>query len=160
MAYATTDDVQRHLPFALSSSSRPTTTQVQALLDVTAGEINSALASRGYVVPSTGPDHWLHDLEGVNAIGAAAYALIVAFPQESGPGSPAEGPTLMALYRRRIDAFLADEGIPDTVQKSSSTLTAPRNFFTDNNAIGDVDAEDAWGEPVYSAPFFKRHQDF
>lgn len=161
MAYATTSDVQRHMPSVvgtLGASSTPTSTEVEAFLDATYGELNSALASKGYTVPVTTPNYWLEDLTALNAIGAAAYALAVAFPQEAGPGQVAEAPVLMGIWERRLALIRAGKGIPNDAPRSAN-LTAPRSYFVTAGAIGSDDAEDDFGDSVDANPRFRSAKD-
>lgn len=154
MTYATSSQAQKHIPFTVGASTRPTSTQLSEFLDLVSAEIDTALGARGYTVPVTAPASFLDYLEHLNALGAAAYALLVAFPQESGPGSVAEGPSLMRQYEAKLAKLEAGIGVPRSVAKDENT-TAPRSFFLDEGAIGeDVDVEDDWGERIDSRPLF------
>lgn len=143
----------------MGASTKPTLTQAEAFIDATYGELNSVLASRGYTVPVTAPDYWLEDLTALNAIGAAAYCLAVAFPQESGPGQVAEGPVLMGIWERRLEMLRKGSGVPNDAPKSAN-LTTPRSYFLDTGAIGSDDAEDAFEADVDANPRFTQGKEF
>lgn len=89
MAYAALTDVQARagaLAAAWTSTSNPSTTQINGFLDDIAAEIDAALAGRSLAAPDTGTTA-AAALKNVNALGALVLALKATYPEGSGPGS-------------------------------------------------------------------------
>jgi len=153
-AYATIANVQGECPhFTITSTSKPTTTQVQEYLDNCAGEIDAALAVNGVAVPVSSPAWFVADLESLNAMGAAARTLMAWRPDQAGPTGNGQGYTLWRQYQARLAEFRKGVGIPVGVADAEITQ-APRSYFVDTGSIGSETATDDWGKTVDSAPVF------
>ena len=157
--YCTEDQVEQVLgvAFRLSATSNPSTTQAAQFMSAVAAEINTALASNGITVPVTTPAYFLDDVTRLNALGAAAMILQAAFPAREGPGSSTLAASLMLQYRTALKAYRSGEGIPEDSLPSSRAL---ENYFTNANAIGADDVEDAFGAIVDANPIFSMGERF
>lgn len=161
MAYTTTGycaqaQVQELMPkaFIISATSVPSATQVESMIKSIAAAINAALATGGaQTLPITTPAYFLDDVTRLNAIGVAAQVLMSAFPASQGPGSASLGRDYFKEYTDRLKGFRDGDGIPDEVGRDGGGEV--HSYFTDNNAIGNDDAEDAFGDTVDANPVFK-----
>jgi len=160
--YASINQVQAIIPhLALGGTSKPSLSEVTGFLTRVSGEIDTALASQGVSVPVTTPSYFTDALDSLAAYGAAALALMAAFPV--GPtASPAgsQGRDLWATYTARIAELRKGIGIPSEV--SSLARNNPRSYFSDNGAIGDsgLTATDAWGDTVDARGRFRPDKRF
>lgn len=99
MAYCTITEVQNLNPKrTYGASTTPTTTQVNALIDQIAVEIDAVLESQGYTVPVTTPANLVNFLKYVNAYGAAYLAEAGMFPETAEPGETAHWQMLKKVY--------------------------------------------------------------
>lgn len=82
MAYCTIIDVQGFNASrgAYSATTKPTSTQVNTMIDMIAAEIDSILTTRGVTTPVTSPADLVTYLRRVNALGAAADAESAMLP--------------------------------------------------------------------------------
>lgn len=153
-AYASIDTVQGLLPhLVLSTTTKPTTAQVTEYLENTAGEIEAALAVKGVAVPVTAPAWFVTDLENLNAMGAAAHALMAWRPDQAGPTGNGQGYTLWRAYQARLVEFRRGIGIPVGVAEAE-IVKAPRSYLVDTGAIGSDTAVDDFGSTVDANPVF------
>lgn len=106
MAYCAIADVQALNPQrpTYSSSTKPTSTQVEEFIDQIANVIDSKLSARSVGVPVTTPARWVSWLKWGNAHGAAAMAEMAMFPEGGGPGQTPHGTQLWNMYQK----FLTD----------------------------------------------------
>jgi hypothetical protein len=132
MAYATADEVQALMAqFPIGSGSKPDKVAIETIIDDTASEIDSLLASVDLAVPVTTPAHFVRTLARVNAYGTAAAVLKSMFPASVGPG---ENPA-WAFWEKRYQNWLTwlreGEGIPPDVPSGAASV-GPSTYFTRN----------------------------
>jgi len=138
MSYCVLADLYSYIPkLEYTSTSKPTVTQVETIIDNIAQEIDTALQTAGYELPVTDTDS-LAFLKMLNALGAAAFA-------ESGTLSEKSGDThdskLMRAYEKRIDGISKRELLP--VDVSMEAEVSPASYATDN-------ADDTTTEPEFT----------
>lgn len=162
MSYATTVTVQGAMAkFVISGSTQPTSTQVQAMIDGIAAEINSHLASVGYTVPVTTPDYFLAYLGELNTWGAVASVLKSMFPSATGP---AETPAY-AFWEKRYQAGLTDidKRVITSPTSPMSSDSLARSYLTDYPANSGADGHDGFTGPAFGLgdqPVFAMGQEF
>ena len=116
MAYCTSTEVGNLNPKrTYSATSTPTTTQVSALIDQVAVEIDAVLESLGYMVPITTPANLVLFLKYVNAYGAAYLAEAGMFPETAEPGETAHWQMLKKVYDNYMKMLL-DGKIPPSLE--------------------------------------------
>lgn len=113
MSYSSVPQVQSYVPLIpITDSGKPSTTDVLTFLEDRANAIDSALASRGYVVPVTEPTWLLADLARLNAMGAAGDVWLAAFVMAPGVNATANGQALTKAFNDRITELQAGVGVP------------------------------------------------
>ena len=91
MSYCVLDDIKELNPKQnYTSTSKPSTFQVEGYIDDIALDIDNALRAIGYTLPVTDATDLL-TLKKLNALGAAAQADWAMFPAKDGPGSSGSG---------------------------------------------------------------------
>lgn len=148
MSYATITDVQDLIAqFPITTTSKPNTTQVTAIIADTSNEIDVRLSGAGFAVPVTTPGFFLAWLKRLNAYGAAAAVLKSMFPDAVGPGdTPA-----YAFWEERYQAGLkaiTDGTVSPEGWAAGANQVMPSTYFTRN-----PDAEEVLGdiaEPMFS----------
>lgn len=112
------------------ATTKPTTTQVETMIDQIAAEIDTTLGGRGITVPVTDPTELVTYLQLVNAWGAAAEAESAMFP-----GSTAKRTyhyhELRARYEKAM-AWLMNGNI-------SGVDAAPFSYASENQTTWDAD---------------------
>lgn len=131
MSFATVADIQRLMAqFPITSSGKPTSTQIESILADTEHEVNTHLSSAGVTVPVTAPDYFLNWLGLLASYGATAAVLKSMFPNATGP---AETPAY-AFWEARYKLGL--KGIDDGTLVPSDLITShrvkPSTYFTKN----------------------------
>jgi hypothetical protein len=166
VAYCAVSDVQNIMPlWPITTTSKVNVTHVNAHIANCAAEIDSAIASRGLLVPVASPAWFVADLLRLNAQGACALVLMAMFPAESfsarseGSGSMALGPMLWRTYQNRLADIRKGVGIPVGTAVAEADQ-APRSYLTDENAFDSSTATDAFGNHIQSEPFFSIEQVF
>jgi hypothetical protein len=120
MAYCTISDVQIFAAkFPLSTSTTPTSTQVETLIDLVAAQIDSVLLSKGYTVPVTTPTEFVNSLRLLNAQGAEAMALMAQFPGGASKDSIPQYQSILELYQAGLKALRNGE-MPIALGKSGT----------------------------------------
>ena len=148
MSYCSITDVQALLPKrTFSATSTPTTTQVNALIDQIAVEIDAVLESQGYTVPATTPANFVNFLKYVNAYGAGALAEAGMFPETTDKGETPHWKVLDDKYKGWMESLEAGK-IPPSLGKADEALNAA-SFYT------EMDDQDDYPDPA----FRKRSQD-
>jgi hypothetical protein len=146
MAYCAIADVQRLNPKRVyDASSTPTSTQVTALIDQVAAEIDTVLLSRGLSVPVTIPTEFVTHLKQVNATGAAALAEMGMFPESAGVISTPQGERLWRIYTGMIE-YLKKGDLPVDTQPGE-----PRSFFTEHTE--EPEPDEAWRRSKFGKEF-------
>lgn len=132
MAYCTIDDVQIFAAkFPLSTSTTPTSAQVETLIDLVAAQIDSVLLSKGYTVPVTTPTEFVNSLRLLNAQGAEAMALMAQFPGGASKDSTPQYQAVLDLYQSGLEALRNGE-TPTSLSKSS-TIGGAGSLYTAYN---------------------------
>ena len=147
MAYTTTTDVNAVLgDHAATSSSVPTITQLQLMIDGISSQIDTVLKSQGVAsvpVLSSTDSTFATFLQEVNKWGAAAEFLKGMFPEATGPG---ENPAF-AFWQKKYDDVLkmwTDAGITSPAQGIPVDLLSgpgdadPSTYFTRNPSEEEV----------------------
>jgi len=135
MSYCTLEDVQALNPKrSYSSSTTPNATQVNALIDLVAVEIDSILQAQGYTVPVTTPSNFVNALKYVNAYGAAALAEAGMFPETTDPGQTAHWQMLNKKYEGWLEQLRKGE-IPSSLSPGTSSADVA-SYYTQ---MGDKD---------------------
>lgn len=112
MAYCTITEVQGLNPkWTYSSSTKPTTTQVEEFIDRISDEIDVVIQGRGYTTPVTSPTELANFLVQVNAYGAASLAEQAMFPEATGIGVTARGNVLWGQYQAALK-YLREGNLP------------------------------------------------
>lgn len=161
MAYCTEAQVQALMStFQISASSSPSIDDVAVIIAMISSELDSALSSQAVIVPVDAPDHWVSSLSHLAALGVAGHILMSAFPSVNGPGSSAQGQTFWKAYQDGLIAYRKGNGIPADAVIAPATSSSVLSFFTDINAVGNVDAVDASGFRINAEPAFTREMVF
>jgi len=127
VTYCTITDVQALNPKrTYNVSSTPTNTQVEAIIDQVAAEIDTVLMGRSISVPVTSPSQFVAFLKGLNAHGAAAMAEMGMFPEALGMGATPHGQRLWNIYNKMLDRLRTGD-LPAAAQTGD-----PRSFFTEH----------------------------
>lgn len=143
MAYASLTDVQSLNPKrTYSATSTPSSTQVEALINLIYGQINNVLSSQGYIVPVTTPSELVTALQLLNAAGAAAMAEMGMFPETSDKGSTPHWKALWEMYQDGLESLRKGE-IPAGLGKISEELAAGSLYTS-----GAIES-DHYPEPVF-----------
>lgn len=148
MAYCTTSDVQALLPkFVLSTTTKPTLTQVEQFCDDVAAEIDIYLARGGASTPVSTPTTLVTWLRKISGAGVAAMTLKAMFPDQLGP---AETPAYAFFEKQYQDALklMKDGDFISSIVGTSGDLSDVSTYFTRN-----PDEEEELGE--IAEPTFK-----
>jgi len=138
-SYCTITEVQALNPRRIyDANSTPTTTQVNALIDQIAVEIDAVLQAKGYTVPVTTPANFLNALKYVNAYGAGALAEAGMFPEVSEMGQTPHWKVLNDKYKDWMKQLRAGE-IPRSLGIDSESIGAGSNYteMTDQDDFPD-----------------------
>lgn len=135
MAYTDTDGVNSILgPHAATSSTRPTVTELDAMVNGIDAQINSVLRGAGIdIVPVTSSDDSIFNrfLVEVNKWGAAGEFLKALFPEVTGPGeSPAFG-FWEKRYQDTLKQWREGMDLPASLL-SGPNDPSPSTYFTAN----------------------------
>lgn len=88
MAYCQLGDVRGLVSnWTIDSSSSPSSTEAQAIIDGVDGVIDGVLAGVGLTVPVTSPARFVELLKSCSMYGSAAQVLKSMFPEERPPGA-------------------------------------------------------------------------
>ena len=123
MAYAAIADVRAVNPKrTYSTTSTPTTTQVEGFITDIAAEMDTVIAGRGIVVPVTTPAEFLAFVTHLNALGAAALAERAMFPEAAGIGAT---PSSVVLWKQYQDGlkFLKEGKLPVSMDSSAEPFS-------------------------------------
>jgi len=135
MSYCILEHVQTLNPKRnYNTDSTPSVTQVNALIDQVAVEIDSILQAQGYTVPVTTPDNFVSFLQYVNAYGAAALAEAGMFPETTDPGQTAHWQMLNKKYEGWLGQLRKGE-IPSSLAPGTSSADVA-SYYTQ---MGDQD---------------------
>ena len=139
MAYASLSDIQALNPKrTYSATTTPTSTQVSALIDQIAAEIDAELMAKGYEAPATTPTEWVTFLKAVNAYGAAALAEMGMFPETSEQGSTPHWKVLYDTYKKWMKEIEEEKITPSSVSGANVG-----GYYT------DVADQDEYPDPVF-----------
>ena len=131
--------------FAIDGSSSPTTTELDAIMEDVAGELNTCMAAQGLAVPVTTPDYFLDWLEGLASAGAAARALKSMFPGATGPAETPAYSFWHRIYDNGLKMIKSGDAIPpDAV---STGVIAPSTYGTKHPVTNADVGENA--EPMF-----------
>ena len=145
MAYCASADVQALNPKrSYSSTSTPTSTQIDTLIAQVAVEIDAVLEAQGFTVPVTTPTNFVNALKAVNAYGAAALAEMGMFPETSEIGSTPHWKVLWETYKDWLKQLRAGE-----IPLSLGAGEMVSSFYH------EMDDQDEWPDPA----FRKRSED-
>jgi hypothetical protein len=148
MSYCMITDVQALNPKrTYNTTSTPTSSQVNTLIDLIAGKIDTVLLSLGYSGTISGPAELLDSLKLLNALGAAALAEMGMFPEISEKGSTPHWKALQQMYEDGLEALKNGE-LPDSMKELISDGSVA-GFYTEMTDQGD------FPEPVFK----KRSED-
>lgn len=116
MPYCDLSDVQNLNPKrTYSATTTPTTTQVNAMIDLIASDIDMLLEAKGYTNPATTPTAFVNWLKLVNALGSAAMAEDAMFPETVEKGSTPHASILRKQYMERLNMLKSGEISPDSI---------------------------------------------
>jgi len=146
MGYCTASDVQARCGalFTLTTTSKPSTTQVDSWIEETSARVNAALAAAGYeTVPATGANDLLM-LKGVVADKVALHALYVALGADAVPSSIVETLAGFRDFIRELrtgDGSLVDQQPQSDADPVFRIVRQPTrdNFFTERYQQDDWD---------------------
>jgi len=142
MGYCTIADVQAlNAKRTYGASTTPTSTQVEALIEQVAVEIDALLQAQGYTVPVTTPDNFVNFLKYVNAYGAASLAEASMFPETTEPGETAHWQYLEKKYQSFIKAIREGE-IPSSLSPGDTALNVA-SYYT------EMDDQDDFPDPAF-----------
>ena len=149
MAYTTTALVNDILgPHQATSSTVPTVTELGAIIDGVASQVDVVLKSAGVAtVPVTGSmdSTFFTFLAEVNKWGAAAEFLKAIFPEATGPGESTAFGFWQKKYDDTLKAWRDGKDIPAGLLGGSNDVS-PSSYFTrnlnDEEVLGDL-AENA-----------------
>jgi len=143
MAYCDIDDIRALNPQrTYSTSSVPTTAQVEEHVDNIAGAIDTVLKGRGLTTPVTTPTAFVTWLKQVNAYGAAALAEMGMFPEAVGMGQSPQGDRLWKLYQQAM-SFLQKGDLPAAIQSDD-----PSSFWTEH-PVTEPTEDYSWRTPKF-----------
>ncbi|MCK9569882.1 hypothetical protein M0R72_13140 [Candidatus Pacearchaeota archaeon] len=144
MAYCTITDVQALNPKrTYSTTTTPTTTQVTALIDRIASEIDAVLAAKGYTIPVTTPTTFVTFLKTVNAYGAGALAEAAMFPETSEAGSTPHWKMLQTKYDAWMKLLIDGGAIPASMAADAEGESVGGAYLDGDNK------GDAYPEPIF-----------
>ncbi len=144
MSYCTITEVQGLNPKrTYDVTSKPTSTQVEALITQVAAEIDSILLGRGLTVPVTTPTELVTHLKQVNAYGAAALAEMGMFPEAAGLGATPHGHELWAIYTKMME-WLKTGTLPTATQAGN-----PRSFFEQHQSDSEPTEDYIWRDAKF-----------
>jgi len=142
MAYCTITEIGNLNPKrTYGAATTPTTTQVNALIDQIAVEIDAVLQAGGYTVPVTTPANFLNSLKYINAYGAAALAEMGMFPEVSEMGQTPHWKLLNDKYEGWMKQLREGE-IPRSLGIDSESIGAG-SFYT------EMDDQDDFPDPAF-----------
>lgn len=125
----------------LSTTTKPSKAQGEALLDDCATEIDGVLAAQGYELPITDDDALVY-LASVNAAGGAAFILKAKYPVDTGAGSDAGSSGFwMARYTARLEAIKAG-ALGDEAEVETGTFA---HGFRDSDGVALVRSKYEYG---------------
>ena len=143
MAYCTITDVQSLNPKrTYGATTTPSTTQVNSLIDLIYGQINTVLESQGYTTPVTEPASLVTALQLLNAQGAAAMSEMGMFSAQE-KGSTPHWKVLWEAYQDGLESLRKGQ-VPQSLGKGGDALNAG-SLYT----AADTDQDD-YPEPVFS----------
>jgi hypothetical protein len=136
----------------LSSTTTPSDTQAEAIVDEISFEIDAKLASVGVsVIPATDPSYFVGWLKLLNMYGAAAAILKSMFPASVGAGETPAWAFWESRYNKGMKSLEDGSAIPPGIASSSRvTPSAYGVRFPQEDAVLGPNAE----------PFFKRSKQF
>lgn len=144
MAYCTITDVQAlNAQRTYSATTKPTTTQVTALIAQIATEIDAVLAAKGYTIPVATPTTFVTFLATVNAYGAGALAEAAMFPETSEMGSTPHWKVLQAKYDAWLK-LLIDGGVIPASMSAGEEGENVGGAYLDGDNKGDD-----YPEPIF-----------
>lgn len=142
MAYCTSTEVGNLNPKrTYGAATTPTSTQVSALIDQVAVEIDAVLEAHGYTVPVTSPTNLVAFLKYVNAYGAAYLAEAGMFPETAEPGETAHWQMLKKVYDNYLK-MLMEGNIPASLGIAEESANAA-SYYT------QMDDQDDFPDPVF-----------
>lgn len=153
MAYAAITDVQALCPQrpTYSSTTKPTSTQVEGFITSIASEIDTALAGRGLTVPVTTPAEFLAYVTHINALGAASLAERAMFPAAVGPGATPSSAVLWKQYQDGLK-YLKEGKVPTSLDGSD----VPFSYHEQRQGTEEEPTENyPWQDPK-----FKKNKEF
>ena len=162
MAYATQNQVQAYIATTpISGSTQPNSTQIAQIIADRAALIDSALGSRGYVVPVIAPAWFVAELGVLNARGAAGDVLaqsIPAYPESEAREFPYVT-SLLDEFTARIAELQEGIGIPVGLARQELQQSA-MGYLDVTGAWGNnLEVEDDFGILIRSKPAFTRNRD-
>ena len=145
MPYTTTALVNDVLgPHASTSSTTPTTTELSAMIDGIASQVDTVLKGAGVAtVPITNSldSTFFTFLAEVNKWGAAAEFLNAMFPEATGLGDSGAGGRWQKKYDDTIKAWREGKDLPSDLLGGSNDVS-PSTYFTRNpnteETLGDL----------------------
>lgn len=150
MPYAVIGDVQGMMAqFTISATTKPTTTQAEAIIEDISYEVDTHLAAAGVTVPVTAPDYFLAWLGRVTGYGSVAAILKSMFPAASGAGETPAYAFWEARYRAALKGI--DDGTLLPAGVTSTDRIGPSTYLTRF-------PEEEYDLGVNAEPFFKRRQ--
>ena len=151
MAYATSAEVQAAIAkFTITSTTKPTSSQLTTILAEIDGYIDSILSAKGIAVPITAPAHFTQALQSIGVAGTAARVLKSMFPDAVGADETPAYAYWQARFDDGIKALVDGSLIPDDplVIGTTSGYVAPSTYLT-NNPDEEVDLGTI-GEPFFT----------
>lgn len=144
MAYCTITDVQAlNAQRTYGATTKPTTTQVTALIDQIAAEIDAVLAAKGFTIPVTTPTTFVTFLAAVNAYGAGALAEASMFPELSDAGSTPHWKVLLAKYDAWMKLLIDGSAIPASLDAGTEGENVGGSYLDGDNSGDD------YPEPIF-----------
>lgn len=142
MAYCDLDDVKALNPQReYGHDDNPDSSQVGALIEQVAVEIDAVLESQGYTVPVTEPANLVNFLKYINAYGAAYLAEAGMFPETAEPGETAHWQMLQKRYDKYLK-MLEEGRIPQALGTSTAS-------FGVGSLYTEMEDQDDFPEPAF-----------
>lgn len=108
----------------LSSSTKPTKAQADAIRQGVSAEIDAAMANNGLSVPVSSPPALVSYLAAVEVWGTVAEVLKARFPDSGGPGSEAAWDFFESRYKLAMDRLWSG----DALAKLDSAANTPSSY--------------------------------